>query len=1363
MFSGSDIHLERVRPREYRARTPRPLLPTGPAGSAAMFTTASPDGRPRLIQPNTRRARALAPLGLLQPLSELPAGYELGPAGRIRKTTTRRAPPAPAPAIPMFSTASRDGRPRLIQPNTRRARELAARGLLQPLSELPAGYEVGPAGRIRKAPPPPLPPRPPTPPPPPPPEFTGPECPTIFRDVEGRPRDFIDFPISMKTDEADDLAAAIGLTAHRPPTGLEPYASPWGTPVIMVVEGSGPKLFRRVEALQALVDVGGVPVVQMLDPLGIAGRPLVIEGREAWTPPPRGAFRGVLSVRRLGGLEKVFAAIRSRGSAGLSPSYLISVAPTPPGPAPGLGGLRRLQTSRAGLCILDRVREALENPQDGRRPGAALLEQRAKAFETWAARLKASGGFSLESDWKPLERAFGVVLAPVDIAGAGIYKRPGKELQRKALRVEFLAHNGHAFRAPTGKGGALALPVPTRSATWEPGPSRILNGQTRDAALLRAVEGLTAPALVHVLGESRFIISEERETETITTIYRPAEELAALEASAQFCAQRYGGKVETLEAAARLHPGTAGGFRFKQWTRAQGIRATPEHMREAWRAANHEAQNWNGPRLSPGRVSVLDMKAAYLSHDSRKTKANGGAADLVARFGWPSGRMLRAGRFDPPQHVWPGWDGFDVCGAVRLTRWEIPEEVPEVLAANISAHLAGGWVVLPDLLDLLQAGELVGVFVDLVAYDADPLPALKFPTGSPEADRAEDDAGRAYHERNEGVHGVGRCVSSGGACRRSVFLTDEAEGRALVHAFHNSDQWATWLPAYAPGALVIPPEDLEHCDPEEDTPDPGPPLGCWVSFETGRDEFKNDTFGPLRAFVLGYHAVALRRVLRRFGPSQVVRVATDSIAFEGEPPEGLDAGPGALWGEWRHKVEQIPNGAEPSEKVPRSSHNYDPNARAGLGEEAPPAPSVLSGGPVPRDLTWAAFCRPVMLCEGVAGGAKTSTILKTLGAAPFLAVGPSHQRRKDLERATGKPAQTFHAACGVLPAPPGVPPNREAAWAAEQWAKALREGDPGLLQRLDELPPILVLDEVGQLGAEILGPVLKELRRRGRQVFASYGGGQLAPPSGSDPCQLLLNWAEGNCFTFETHARATCPELRALADEMANQETEAEVVAALAAAVPASSVAEMLAEWHPRDVVMTSTHAERKTLEPELHARHLREFPDIPARVVYRPPGNVSRAERVPLPDGEGLTLVNPCRGDTFEITAERLGEGPLPSDWAWATAGTIHATQGETIEPPARVWIASGHLGADWCLGAAYTAATRARLLSQLRRVPDVRPREGLSAQLRAEREKAAAKLVARRNENAAARAAWTEKHRERRAEGWEDLRAAMAAQKQR
>ena len=546
----------------------------------SFFSIAYADSRPRLVRPETRRGRQLAAAGLLLPLSELPPGYVVGPRGALRR---QRPDPAPRPIAKRASRAPRAAPPRAPRTSAPRPIAKPAAGEEEEAESATARALRGAAERFRatraantiaRA-------------------FRGASDrrPYIFRDREGRPVAFDEFPALLSRLAAASAARRLGLTAHELPDGVEPYRGPWEAPVLLVVGGdNGPRLFHRLAALQAVAAAGGSVRYQPLNPIGPPGSQIVNPGADSWKAVPRGMIRGALTAKKLGDVEKAFSALRSRQNYFISLTYLLTVSPPPPGPPPGLGALQRLQAASRSGCVLDRVAEALaQRTKGGRPPGPQKLAERREAFAMWGARLEASGGFSLEEDRAAMEKAFRVRLVPHDVAGLGLFDSPPprtKSHKDSGAAVHFLDHNGHAFRMPSSRGGALAPPPATASEAFE---------CQSECALLEVIERLERPARIYDMGAARFLVAEEvegsdsqdegeqpdgREEDDKTggdtsddeaptaagmpkgeraTIHRAAFEEDELRNSARLLAGGNAARFVRLERRALLHLGTPGG------------------------------------------------------------------------------------------------------------------------------------------------------------------------------------------------------------------------------------------------------------------------------------------------------------------------------------------------------------------------------------------------------------------------------------------------------------------------------------------------------------------------------------------------------------------------------------------------------------------------------------------------------------------------------------------------------------------------------------------------------------------------------------------------------------------------------------
>ena len=253
----------------------------------------------------------------------------------------------------------------------------------------------------------------------------------------------------------------------------------------------------------------------------------------------------------------------------------------------------------------------------------------------------------------------------------------------------------------------------------------------------------------------------------------------------------------------------------------------------------------------------------------------------------------------------------------------------------------------------------------------------------------------------------------------------------------------------------------------------------------------------IRAFVLAYTNIALRKILRRFDPTKVTRICTDAI-YATEFPQSVFAllstdEKTIKWGQWRFKPAgytwyEMREAAQLTGSLPELEQ---------APSDAPPIacdPHNISGvtaSAVPKELTAAVLAgHSKILITGQGGCGKTYVIAKALEGRNFAILCPSNDLAESHRRTLKCRAETYHKVLG-LPVGKSID-----TWKPE---------DMG--HKLDNIPEILVCDEGSMIPKPIWERILPYLESRGRQVIICEDDAQLSDFEKSRPAEYHKEWA----------------------------------------------------------------------------------------------------------------------------------------------------------------------------------------------------------------------------------------------------------------
>ena len=231
----------------------------------------------------------------------------------------------------------------------------------------------------------------------------------------------------------------------------------------------------------------------------------------------------------------------------------------------------------------------------------------------------------------------------------------------------------------------------------------------------------------------------------------------------------------------------------------------------------------------------IDMRAAYLACDARSYRADSEAAVYIQRYGFPLAQTMRLARLDEEQLITAQSPVLQLTGAVQLSSWEFCEKAHDYTPWRVGSHLRehDGWITTPELYDLLLEGDLLVARGRQVVYSQGTKPGLKFPN------HAGLGAPSARAERDQGVRFVGKFARH--ADETSLVTHDKNEAAYLARAYSKKGQYIS----HRDGAAYL------------------------VKYKA---EKKRAQWFHMRAFILAYTNIAVRKMLRRFPRENVLRV-----------------------------------------------------------------------------------------------------------------------------------------------------------------------------------------------------------------------------------------------------------------------------------------------------------------------------------------------------------------------------------------------------------------------------------------------------------------------------------------------------------
>ena len=699
--------------------------------------------------------------------------------------------------------------------------------------------------------------------------------------------------------------------------------------------------------------------------------------------------------------------------------------------------------------------------------------------------------------------------------------------------------------------------------------------------------------------------------------------------------------------------GGATAYRFGKWLSKEDIRPTPEKYRATWKAAQVEAKVWNSKDAKAGTCKHhhLDMRAAYLACEDSLMGGVGDAIDLVREYGFSTSIMRRGNVEGVPLS-----DVLRLTGTIQLFAWEFAPNTHPYTVGRVGEHLREneGWITTPELRDLLDSGDMVAATAREVVYSVGTKPCIKFPA------------------RDLAFQFVGKCARHGD--KSSILVRDPNEAAYLCKTLGGTDRLLNFEKA----------EGVHH-----------------IQY---RDEKVRAQWFHIRAFVLGYTNVALRRMLQRFPQEEVLRVCTDAIYAKTLPEKVKDmlVENHPRYGQWRH-----PRYGQWRHKQP--GYEWRPEAAAWKIEHAGQLELPTSETPMlPSDLE-AATARRIYLA-GQGGSGKTEWAVKTFAGRRLVVLTPendlagSHRDNPRLGLAPHQ-AQTIHHYLCINPTKP-----------IEEW-------DPSALgHRLDGLAEVLVFDECCKVPAKILKVILDYLARRTCQVICCGDRGQIPPWGDKEgPHTMIEEWAGPKVRQFDTDYRSlcevcgepwsvctdnhTCPEGPTSALHTVKEwmwcKSDSTQLRVFRDHIPGETFEQALQRTTPEDVWICSMNALGGQVQTSLLRHHKANYPRLPAKIRFDPDDSIAhryRKQGQPVAIPGSREKVDAYKGTIVQVPLRIVGKG-LPLEWKYAGWGTVHRVQGKTLVPPSKLFIVD-HSLSGWVSNAVYTAVSRVRLLDQIVRV---------------------------------------------------------------
>ena len=937
-------------------------------------------------------------------------------------------------------------------------------------------------------------------------------------------------------------------------------------------------------------------------------------------------------------------------------------------------------------CVLRVVREKLDlgaddNQGRGHKPAGKKLAAKRVAALARADTKMATEGFTL-ADAERLERECEIRLRCLDVAGNDLLQRPpatGRAARHLVINVTL--HDNHGWASlpvdPPAVTAVIGYDTHTERALELAG--KMLDAEKSERATTKAILDYVASSIPR--GTRAWLCGAELVTHR-GELYRSKNAALSLDnALEEFtgihprdfdnflssCAK--GDKPMTAFHAIDEHGkatnsiGGASAYRFRKWLDREGIKPTPDKLRAIWEFSQVEAVTWHSPTDESKTLHHhIDMRAAYLACDRRGHRADSDAASEIQRYGFPT-HVQRLASLEPVP-LTADSAPLALTGAVQLIEWAFSPRCHPFTPWRVGDHLREheGWITTPELRDLLESGDLTHAVGRQVIYSVGAQAGVQFPDfHAGQLTKAERD--RA--ERNQAVTFVGKLARH--ADESSLVTHDANEAAYLAGAFGKAGRFLS----HSGGAA------------------------CLVRYKSER---KRAQWFHVRAFVLAYTNIALRRMLRRFDPASVIRINTDAIFALSVPPVEVEARLSTdestiKWGQWRRKAPGYVYYPMRDEPQPVGRLELGPSDAPPLVRDPRECPDVDASA-VPEELTGNLLATTRrLLITGQGGCGKTYVLAKAMAGGDFAIVTPSNELAIDHANNLKCRTSTFHKLL-ALPV-----------------AKPIATWDPAALgHKLDRLPRTIIWDEAGMVPTEIFRRVLPYLESRGIQVIALLGEGQLNPFADKEgPAAYLREWAARE-VEFDIDVRSQDDRIRSLKRRIwrASDNEQLRVWRDEMKATPFDAA---LAEWHPRDLVLCSTNALGATTAARLLEEHRRRFPNELAPIRFAPDDSVAHRYKnakslVDVPGGGGRQVCA-VRGTIEWVPLDAVAVTGLSPEWQYAGWGTIHCVQGKTLSAPRRLYIVD-HMLEGWLSNAVYTAVSRVRTYAQLRRVTPPQDSDG-------------------------------------------------------
>ena len=288
-------------------------------------------------------------------------------------------------------------------------------------------------------------------------------------------------------------------------------------------------------------------------------------------------------------------------------------------------------------------------------------------------------------------------------------------------------------------------------------------------------------------------------------------------------------------------------YRFKKWLDKENIHPTPLKHRDVWQAAQVESKVWNSREdFGKQNHAHIGMRAAYLGCEDSVFGGASDAMDLFRKYGFPT-NVYRSANVEG----WPLSDVLQLTGAVQLSEGEFSTECYPYTSGCIGEHLQenDGWITTPELTDLMDAGDMTKATAREVLFSVGKKESIRFPH-SPGQSKKD----LFYPEgRDLAVRFVGKCARH--AAESSIVVRDAEEAAFLINLLAREDHLL----------------NFERKD--------------GVQLIQYKDGNRSCQWYHIRAFILAYTNIALRRMLCRFPRGDVLRVCTDAIYAKQVPSE----------------------------------------------------------------------------------------------------------------------------------------------------------------------------------------------------------------------------------------------------------------------------------------------------------------------------------------------------------------------------------------------------------------------------------------------------------------------------------------------